>query len=135
MVVDLNEQVLTQSVFHTAIKNAKTKEERVIVFEFLMNSFILGNPYREHNAKNFDDKIFFYEPINKYYDLLWVKRQAYQILIQHAQPGDFIIGGLKQNAIESDQSENMFKELSESGIQLENKVESYMLFVLKSIHK
>jgi len=84
MVVDLNEQVLTQSVFQTAISNATTKESQRMVYKFLMSSFIVGNPYREHNVKNFDDKIFFYEPINKYYDLLWIKRQAFKILLQKA---------------------------------------------------
>lgn len=33
--------------------------------EFFSNDF-----YREHLEKNFDDKIFFHEPVNKYYDLL-----------------------------------------------------------------
>lgn len=28
---------------------------------------------------NFDDKIFFFEPINKFYDLPWLKQLAYII--------------------------------------------------------
>jgi hypothetical protein len=41
----------------------------------------LGNPYREHLEKNFEDKIFFFEPLNKFYDLLWVKRLAFTQLM------------------------------------------------------
>ena len=41
---------------------------------------IINNPYREHNAKNFDDKIFFFEPINKYLDLMWLKRTVYEVV-------------------------------------------------------
>lgn len=37
----------------------------------------MNDPYREHVAKNFDDKIFFFEPINKFYDLLWIKKLAF----------------------------------------------------------
>jgi hypothetical protein len=36
--------------------------------------------YREHREKNFDDKIFFFEPINKFFDLLWIKRIAFKLL-------------------------------------------------------
>jgi len=46
--------------------------------DFLYNKWIIGNPYREHLEKNFEDKIFFFEPVNKFYDLLWVKRLAYK---------------------------------------------------------
>jgi hypothetical protein len=46
----------------------------------LYKQWIVGNPYREHLSKNFEDKIFFFEPVNKFYDLLWVKRLAYKQL-------------------------------------------------------
>lgn len=46
--------------------------------DFLLRHWLLGNPYRDHLAKNFEDKIFFFEPINKFYDLLWVKRIAFR---------------------------------------------------------
>ena len=45
--------------------------------EFLLRHWVLGNPYRDHIEKNFEDKIFFFEPINKFFDLLWVKRLAF----------------------------------------------------------
>ena len=40
--------------------------------EFFTKSF-----YREYVELNFDDKIFFHEPINKYYDLLWIRKLAW----------------------------------------------------------
>jgi len=49
---------------------------------FLSNYWLPFNPYREHLAKNFDDKIFFFEPINKFYDLLWVKKIAFRQLLK-----------------------------------------------------
>jgi hypothetical protein len=43
-----------------------------------LEEFITSNPYREHIEKNFDDKIFFHEPVNKFYDLLLIKKLAMQ---------------------------------------------------------
>jgi len=79
ILIDLNEQELTESVIETAL----THSEKPIVNELLVQGLIMGNPYREHTAKNFDDKIFFFEPINKYYDLLWLKRMAFHLLQKH----------------------------------------------------
>ena len=42
----------------------------------------MSNPYREHLEKNFEDKIFFFEPLNKFYDLLWVKKLAYNEILK-----------------------------------------------------
>lgn len=36
--------------------------------------------YREHLELNFDEKIFFHEPVNKYYDLLLMRNLAYESL-------------------------------------------------------
>ena len=33
--------------------------------------------YREYLELNFDDKIFFHEPVNKYFDLLWIRKLAW----------------------------------------------------------
>jgi len=38
----------------------------------------MANPYREQNEKNYEEKIFLFEPINKYFDLLWLKRIAFK---------------------------------------------------------
>lgn len=54
---------------------------RAYAVEYLFKEWILGNPYREHLEKNFEDKIFFFEPLNKFYDLLWVKRLAFAQLM------------------------------------------------------
>ncbi len=40
----------------------------------------MANPYREQNEKNYEEKIFLFEPINKYFDLLWLKRIAFKQL-------------------------------------------------------
>ena len=36
--------------------------------------------YREYLELNFDEKIFFHEPVNKYFDLLWVRKLAWTSL-------------------------------------------------------
>ena len=36
--------------------------------------------YREYLELNFDEKIFFHEPVNKYFDLLWVRKLAWNSL-------------------------------------------------------
>ena len=79
ILIDLNEQVLTESVLETAL----ACDTKTIVNSLLVEGLIMGNPYREHTEKNFDDKIFFFEPINKYYDLLWLKRMAFHLLQEH----------------------------------------------------
>ncbi len=37
--------------------------------DFFLCKFINESPYREHLDLNFDDKIFFFEPVNKFFDL------------------------------------------------------------------
>jgi hypothetical protein len=43
-----------------------------------LSEFIQENPYREHTQKNYTEKIFFFEPLNKFFDLLWIKKQAWR---------------------------------------------------------
>lgn len=47
--------------------------------EFL-EKFITHSTYREYVELNTDDKIFFHEPINKYFDLLWVRKLVWTSL-------------------------------------------------------
>jgi hypothetical protein len=65
--------------------------------EYLFGKWIIGNPYREHLSKNYEDKIFFFEPVNKFYDLLWVKKLAYNqlkiVLKAHPELISELIGG------------------------------------------
>lgn len=72
MLVDLNEQVLLESMLRTTLASARSNQENLKAFvnDFLLDNIIIGRIYREHQAKNFDDKIFFSEPPNKYCDLL-----------------------------------------------------------------
>lgn len=48
--------------------------------EFLVERFILANAYREHGELNFEAKIFFHEPLNKFYDLPMIKKIAWEQL-------------------------------------------------------
>jgi hypothetical protein len=48
------------------------------VNSFLLDDMLMANPYREQNEKNYEEKIFLFEPINKYFDLLWLKRIAFK---------------------------------------------------------
>ena len=83
--VDLNEQLLLESVFNSVVAMASADSPetlKTVANEFLVAPFIVRNPYREHVEKNFDDKIFFFEPINKYYDLLHLKKMVYLKLIE-----------------------------------------------------
>jgi hypothetical protein len=62
--------------------------------DFLFKKWIVGNPYRDHLAKNYEDKIFFFEPVNKFYDLLWVKKHSFRqlqiILAAHPELKQFL---------------------------------------------
>jgi len=42
---------------------------RFLFVDRFLNRFLEESPYREHLDLNFDDKIFFYEPVNKFFDL------------------------------------------------------------------
>jgi len=74
MLVDINEQVLIQSILEMVAN--KSLDKKAIINQFLIGNFMVFSHYREHYEKNFDDKIFFYEPINKYFDLFWHRQLA-----------------------------------------------------------
>ena len=57
ILIDVNEQVLTESVLETAL----ACDAKSVVNSLLVQGLILNNPYREHTDKNFDDKIFFFK--------------------------------------------------------------------------
>jgi hypothetical protein len=48
--------------------------------EYIYREFIENSDYRDFIEKNFEDKIFFFEPINKFYDLLWIKLHAFEVI-------------------------------------------------------
>lgn len=80
MMVDVNEATLVHSLLHKVSKACPDwSKPHPIIDNFFVRDLILTNVYREHNAKNYDDKIFFFEPINKYFDLLWFKRMAFEV--------------------------------------------------------
>ena len=43
-----------------------------------LEEFLVRDFYREHLELNFSEKIFFHEPVNKYFDLLWVRKLAWE---------------------------------------------------------
>ena len=43
--------------------------------------------YRDHLDLNFDEKIFFFEPINKFYDLPWIRKLAWTQLTRLSKLG------------------------------------------------
>lgn len=79
--VCFNDQYLIEKIFkdYTALILQQPNEDKKQYFKghFLLQKFLSENPYRDHLAKNYEDKIFFFEPVNKFYDLLWVKRLAF----------------------------------------------------------
>lgn len=43
-----------------------------------LGKFLNESAYREHLQMNFDDKIFFHEPVNKFYDLPLIRTNAWE---------------------------------------------------------
>lgn len=83
MVVDLNEQVLTSAILDLSISRANSDDDcKSVLNDFFVSNFLIFSAYREHYEKNFEDKIFFYEPINKYFDLLEHRRLCIDRMIQ-----------------------------------------------------
>ena len=44
-------------------------QARFLFVDKFLNRFLEESPYREHLDLNFNDKIFFHEPVNKFFDL------------------------------------------------------------------
>lgn len=55
---------------------------RFLFVDNFLNKFLSVNPYREHLDLNFDDKIFFHEPVNKFFDLPMIRTYAFQQLLR-----------------------------------------------------
>lgn len=45
--------------------------------DVFLNKFLKEKPYREHLDLNFEDKIFFHEPVNKFFDLPLLRTLAW----------------------------------------------------------
>ena len=91
--ISLNDQYIVEVLFKEFTEKVIKETPQLLktyAVDYLLNQWILGNPYREHLAKNYEDKIFFFEPVNKFYDLLWVKRLAFSQLLSilKAHPAD-----------------------------------------------
>ncbi len=103
---------------------------------------LMANPYREQNEKNYEEKIFLFEPINKYFDLLWLKRIAFKQL--NKEENKKLIDGNKLNEYMSNcdritqkwqqnlKVSNGNIEISESSLQFENKIDKLMLQIISS---
>ncbi len=103
---------------------------------------LMANPYREQNEKNYEEKIFLFEPINKYFDLLWLKRIAFKQL--NKDENKKLIDGNKLNEYMSNcdritqkwqsnlKVSNGNIEIAESSLQFENKIDKLMLQIISS---
>lgn len=88
-VVRLNDQIVVELLFEDFTQQCLSNSDFLKLYseDFLFQQWIMGNPYRDHLSKNYEEKIFFFEPLNKFYDLLWVKRLAFKQLLMLAKNG------------------------------------------------
>ena len=86
---DVNDIVLIRNIFRRVTDRVKQGEwpeginHSVAMETFaegFLTAFIANIPYREHMHLNFDEKIFFHEPVNKFFDLPWLRVLAYEQL-------------------------------------------------------
>jgi len=83
MEIITNDKVIMEELFGDVSQQilASSPDLKKDFAEFLANEFVLKSDYRDHHPKNFQDKIFFFEPTNKFYDVLWIKRVALKNLV------------------------------------------------------
>ena len=136
--------MLIESIIRTTLASAQSEKEVLTSFvnNFLVQNFMLNRLYREHQLKNFDDKIFFYEPPNKYCDLLWLQHLVFELL---SQPGTRelvdqtkIQAYLEEHHTPSDTSKEELPsheklELAEPPLAFEAKAQQYMLELLTDL--
>lgn len=60
---------------------SETQVQFLFVDNFICK-LLRENPYREHLDLNFDDKIFFHEPVNKFFDLPLLRTLAWEQLMR-----------------------------------------------------
>ena len=91
-VVRLNDQIVVELLFEDFTQQCLSNSDFLKLYseDFLFQQWIMGNPYRDHLSKNYEEKIFFFEPLNKFYDLLWVKRLAFKQLLMLAKNGNHV---------------------------------------------
>lgn len=144
MIVDLNEQMLMKSIIGTTLASARSSEcEKEVlasfVNDFLVANFVANRLYREHQLKNFDDKIFFHEPPNKYCDLLWLQSLAFGLLCQPGVKELVDQARIKSNlealqaaedAMKEDSGPSEELELAEPPLAFEAAAQQYMLSLL-----
>ena len=73
--------------------------ETQVHFLFVNNflaKFLTEKPYREHLDLNFDDKIFFHEPVNKFYDLPLIRTYAWRQFMRVAHLENLFAKSAKQ---------------------------------------
>eukprot|EP00347_Sterkiella_histriomuscorum_P008658 403344256 len=135
IVVSLNDAVVQELLFKDLTKKIIQLDnpELLSAFadNFLLKQWILRNPYREHLTKNFEDKIFFFEPINKFYDLIWVKNLAYKSLLEIQKSYDNVptLEVYAQNTINSELDDFYSNELilRQSSTTFESLAQTLML--------
>ena len=75
-------------------------------------------------SKNYEDKIFFFEPPNKYCDLLWIKKEVFSLVCQHK----YLIDKTKLQAAQGDK----VSEMSEQSLVFEQHARRLMINLLAS---
>lgn len=81
--IALSDAFIHKRLFLKALESASGDKEKVAkVLTDLLLVQILEPAYREHVKHNFDDKIFFFEPVNKFYDLVEVQQLAFEAFEQ-----------------------------------------------------
>jgi hypothetical protein len=81
--------------------------------------FIVEKPYREHLDLNFDDKIFFHEPVNKFYDLPLLRTYAWRQLMRVSHLENlFAKSAKKQESLENETIGELTKLYSTKQMEL-----------------
>ena len=83
----MNDKVIVEELFDDITKQVISLGNQdfinLYMREYLLKEYLFKDEYRDHIIKNYDDKIFFFEPINKFYDMLWLKRLAFKTFVHH----------------------------------------------------
>lgn len=96
----------------------ETQVKFLFVNTFLAK-FIVENPYREHLDLNFDDKIFFHEPVNKFYDLPLIRTYAWRQLMRVSHLENlFSKSAKKQESLENETIGELTKLYSTKQMEL-----------------
>lgn len=126
LVVDLNEPVLVEQVLKGVLQHAGTEENQTkIMTDLIIPELLAKSFYREHLKFNYSEKIFFFEPINKYFDLPWLKKIVFDIVRCYEYLG---MDWLNWAEVPEEGLEEASNRIEEGSREFENKVLKVVLF-------